>query len=420
MQDRPSGNNNSTKYISTRTLLFHICILSLICANLLGWPLQAISIEQGIDSSNKNDYLGASESNQVMTYTNNKSNVTSEHVLKAKYFIFPSQEAMFNQNVIIAKKSDAAMLSGEWPVEQSRIIASGLESLVKEEDKPKMASVNEWNITGNNGNEILVRLYDTGVSQRPSPVLIFVHGGGWTVGNVDIFDDSIRRLANSSGMVVAAMNYRLAPEHPFPAGLNDVVSTVKWIAENGDNLGINASKIALGGDSAGANLAFAAALVLKDSTKPIEEEREEGGGSEESNLIDALYLLYGPYSPELLSRESMKLFGQGDFGLTYAQMKWAMNQTFQNQSDYSNPLAFPLLADNLTGLPPVYIAAMALDPLKDDSLALANKLEEHGNEYYLSIWPGVAHGALSLIPVTQIQEYLEAMTTYLKGVLLNG
>jgi len=98
-----------------------------------------------------------------------------------------------------------------------------------------------------------------------------------------------------------------------------------------------------------------------------------------------------------------------------------MNRTFQNQSDYSNPLAFPLLADNLTGLPPVYIAAMALDPLKDDSLALADKLEEHGNEYYLSIWPGVAHGALSLIPVTpQIQEYLEAMTTYLKGVLLNS
>ena len=199
----------------------------------------------------------------------------------------------------------------------SRAIASGLASLVMEEDKPKMASINDWNVTGNNGNEILVRLYDPGVSQRPSPVLIFVHGGGWTVGNVDIFDDSIRRLANTSGMVVAAMNYRLAPEHPFPAGLNDVVSTVRWIAENGDNLGI---------DSAGANLAFAAALVLKDSTKLIEEEREDGG-REESTLIDALYL--GPYSPELLSRESMKLFGQGDFGLTYAQMKWAMNQTFQ-------------------------------------------------------------------------------------------
>jgi acetyl esterase len=97
------------------------------------------------------------------------------------------------------------------------------------------------------------------------------------------------------------------------------------------------------------------------------------------------------------------------------------SQTFQNQSDYSNPLAFPLLAENLTGLPPVYIAAMALDPLKDDSLAFATRLEEQGNEYYLTIWPGVAHGALSLIPATpQIQEDLEAMTTYLRGVLPNS
>jgi|ERR687898_2529497 acetyl esterase len=98
-----------------------------------------------------------------------------------------------------------------------------------------------------------------------------------------------------------------------------------------------------------------------------------------------------------------------------------MNQTFQNQSDYSNPLAFPLLAENLIGLPPVYIAAMALDPLKDDSLALATRLEEQGNEYYLTIWPGVAHRALRLIPVTpQIQEYLEVMTTNLRGVLSNS
>ena len=163
-------------------------------------------------------------------------------------------------------------------------------------------------------------------------------------------------------MVVAAMNYRLAPEHPFPAGLNDVVSTVKWIAENGDNLGINADKFALGRDSAGANLAFAAVLVLKDSTKPIEEE--EGGGREESNLVGALYLLYGPYSPELLSRESMKLFGQGEYGLTYAQMEWAINQTFQNQSDYSNPLAFPLLADNLTGHSPCLYCCYGFGPSK--------------------------------------------------------
>lgn len=96
----------------------------------------------------------------------------------------------------------------------------------------------------------------------------------------------------------------------------------------------------------------------------------------------------------------MKTFGNGEFGLTYAQMKWVMNQTFQNiSSDYQNHLAFPLLSKNLTGLPPVYIAAMALDPLKDDSIVLANRLQQEGQEYYLTIWPGVAHGALSTLPL---------------------
>ena len=95
--------------------------------------------------------------------------------------------------------------------------------------------------------------------------MIYVHGGGWIVGSVDIFDDSIRRLANSSGLMVVAMNYRLAPEHPFPAGLDDVVSTIRWIASNGQKIGIDTKKMALGGDSAGANLALSSALTLRDS-----------------------------------------------------------------------------------------------------------------------------------------------------------
>jgi len=207
--------------------------------------------------------------------------------------------------------------------------------------------------------------------------------------------------------MVAAMDYRLAPEHPFPAGLNDVISIVKWIANNGTRIGIDTNKMALGGDSAGANLALSTALALRDSNN-----------KEYHNLIRVLYLLYGPYSPNLLNSTSMKIFGNGEFGLTYAQMKFVMGQTFKNASDYKNSLAFPLLARNLSGLPPMYIAAMALDLLKDDSIKLAHRLQQQWQEYYLSTWPGVAHGALSFIPITpEIQKYLDAMTTYLKGVL---
>jgi acetyl esterase len=233
------------------------------------------------------------------------------------------------------------------------------------------------------------------------------------VGSVDIYDDSIRRLANSSGLMVAAMNYRLAPEHPFPTGLNDVISTVKWIANNGTRLGIDTNKMALGGDSAGANLALATALAFCDSNN----NSNNNTTNQHHNLFRLLYLLYGPYSPDLLNSTSMKMFGNLEFGLTYAQMKFVMSQTFK-ASDYKNPLAFPLLAKNLSGLPPMYIAAMALDPLKDDSIKLADRLQQQGQEYYLTIWPEVSHGALSLIPVTpEIQSYLDAMTTYLRVVL---
>jgi acetyl esterase len=252
--------------------------------------------------------------------------------------------------------------------------------------------------------QIHLRVYDPGVRSKPSPALVFLHAGSWTAGTVDDFDNSVRRLANSSGLLVAAIDYRLAPENPFPAGLNDVIDTVKWIEENSESIGIDPNRIALGGDSAGANLALASAIAL----------RNEGQG----DTLRALYLLNGVYTPEK-NTESMRLFGNGGYGITKIQLQWAMNVTFQRPEDWSNPLAFPVL-DNLTGnLPPMYIAAMALDPLRDESILLSEKLRLAGQEYYLSIWPGVTHGAINLISITpEIQQYVDAMSTYLRGVLM--
>lgn len=171
------------KYISSRALFFQVCTLSLMYVTVLVWPLQATPLQEDISNSDK---LSIGKSNQVIDNTSNKSNVTSGRNVKVEYFMFPTQEAIFNQSINDTKRSDKAMLSGAWSVEQSRAKASGLASLVREEEKPEMASTNEWKIPRVNGNEILVRLYDPGVSQKSSPVLIFVHGGGWTVGNVDI------------------------------------------------------------------------------------------------------------------------------------------------------------------------------------------------------------------------------------------
>ena len=146
----------------------------------------------------------------------------------SNYFIFPSQKTLFEPTAANAtKNTDAAMLSGKWTIQQSRAAANAMLSLLKKGQEPNMKSITDYQIPTSDGkSRMLLRLYDPDVKQRPSPVLIFVHGGGWSVGDVNTFDDSIKRLANSSGLIVAAMNYRLAPEYPFPTGLNDVISTI--------------------------------------------------------------------------------------------------------------------------------------------------------------------------------------------------
>jgi acetyl esterase len=353
----------------------------------------------------------------IATLLNGVDMVQAQQEDKAEeYFIYPSQKELFSglegvfnssQQDSTADRPDATTMS---PEQRRQLAEEGLKSISNPLERPVMASVKDYSVPGPDGNDIRLRVYDPGVANKPAPAIVYIFGGGWTIGNVDAFDDSIRRIANSSGMMVAAMDYRLAPEHPFPAGLDDVVATIRWIGEHGKELGIDSSKMALGGQSAGANLALSTALVLRDSDDPSHNE-----------LVDVLFLVAGPYSPGILNSTSHIMFGQGQFGVQKTTTEDAFNMTFQNTSDYRNPLAFPLLSENLTGLPPVYIAAMSLDPLKDDSLELAERLREGGQEYYLTIWPGVGHSALVMIPVTpETQAQLDAMTVFLRGVLTDN
>lgn len=271
----------------------------------------------------------------------------------------------------------------------------------------KLASITDYNITGTDGNNtIRVRFYDPGVQDKPAPLLIYVYGGG---GNMDFYDPGLRHLANSIGFMVATMDYRFVP---FPASLDDVVASVRWIHQNSGNLGVDSQRIALGGVSRGANLALSTALVLRDS-----------GNIEEQNLIRVLYLLNGYYSPNVLESRSMEMFGHGIDLITYEDTKMLFDQFLQNKSDYSNPLAFPILSKSLAGLPPVYIVASGIDPVRDESVELAVRLEEEGQEHYLSVWPGVGHNAGSFIfapVIPELKTYLDSMTVYLRGVLTNS
>ena len=338
--------------------------------------------------------VSTASSGQVGTRAVNDTNLFTPLAADnaSSYFIFPSQHEIFS-NIDEGNGQEGAQAAA---------------SLSQGNDSMEMAAISDYQIPGPDGNNINLRVYDPSEDKKSSsPLLIHVYGGG---GMMDFFDASMRRLANSTGFMVATMNYG---QGPFPAALNDVISTIRWIAENGkDRLGIDPSTIALGGHSFGANMALSTALALKDSHKP-----------EERDLVKVLYLLNGFYSPDVLSSKSMEMFGQGQHGLSYEDAKMAFDHIFQNKSDYSNPRAFPLLAQNMTGLPPVYIVAAGVDPAKDESIDLANRLRDAGQEYYLTIWPGVGHSSGSLIFTDQtpeIQEYLEAMTIYLRAELSNS
>lgn len=253
------------------------------------------------------------------------------------YFVLQSQQELFN-----------AVNTGQAEEIFAKIGQAATEI--------KMASITDYNITGSDGNNntIRVRFYDPGVQSKPAPLLIYLYGRAGEERYMDSSDPGLRVLANSTGFMVATMDYRFAP---FSVSLDDVVATVRWIHQNSEQLGVDSQRIALGGESRGASLALSTALVLRDS-----------GNIEDQNLVHVLYLLNGYYSPDLLESKSVKMFGNGTDLITSEDIEMIFDQIHQNKSDYRNPLAFPLLSKNLEGLPPMYIVASGIDPVRDESI----------------------------------------------------
>jgi acetyl esterase len=200
-------------------------------------------------------------------------------------------------------------------------------------------------------------------------LVLFVHGGGWTFGSPASHDRFARLLARDSGAAVLMPDYRLAPEHPAPAAIDDVLSVIADLRA----VVPNETKLILCGDSAGANIALAAALA-----RP-------------ARPIAMLSLLYGCYAP-VFDTGSHQRNGDGRFGLTTARMRWYWNNWLGAAAD---PRAAPLNGD-LDGLPPCYLLAAALDPLCDDSLMLADRLTQAGVPFRLDVAPGVVHGFLQM------------------------
>lgn len=246
-------------------------------------------------------------------------------------------------------------------------------------EKPDLELVEDFFIPGPAG-DVPVRHYRAhhdGEDGRP--VAIFLHGGGWIVGSRDTHDRMCRLLAVESGWDVLSVDYRLAPENPFPASVEDCFAAVDWVASDGVSRGLDPTRIALAGDSAGANMA-AACLI---------HARDKGLGGH----LRAGLLFYGAYG--LKDGVSHRMWGGPEDGLSADDLKFYRDCLFGETGNYNDP-RYNILAAPLAGLPPLHILEVAMDPLADDSRALAQSAEASGVQVDHIVAESVLHGYLHM------------------------
>ena len=241
-----------------------------------------------------------------------------------------------------------------------------------------VASVRDHTITGK-GGALRLRSY-RGIGTQPDellPCMVFLHGGGWVIGNLESHDRLCRRLANKARISVVAVDYRLAPEHRFPAALDDSAAALQWVSDNLQTLGIAAGRIAIGGDSAGGNLAAALALMGRDGTAPP----------------TIFQLLIYPVVDLTASSDSYRKVTAG-FPLTAATMHYFIDLYTPQASDRLDWRASPLKAPSLAGAPPALVVTVANDPLCDEGRAYARRLEDDGGRVMSLHMSDHQHGML--------------------------
>jgi acetyl esterase len=245
------------------------------------------------------------------------------------------------------------------------------------ENLEPVGKVEDRMIPGADG-EISVRVY-TPEGTGPFPVLVYYHGGGWVIGNLDAYDPTCRALTNAVRCVVVSIEYRLAPEHKFPAAPEDCYAALQWVGANADGINGDPMRIAIGGDSAGGNLTAVVAQMSRD----------RGGVRPVYQLLVYPVTDHGYDTPSY--RENAD-----DYLLTKDAMVWFWNHYLGSESDGNSPLASPLRADNLRDLPPALVITAEFDPLRDEGEAYAAKLRDAGVPVMLTRYDGMIHGFFSL------------------------
>lgn len=250
---------------------------------------------------------------------------------------------------------------------------------------------------------LAVRVYRP-AADRPLPVLIYFYGGGWTLGNLETCDAVCRRLANSTPCLVVSASYRLAPENPFPAAVHDCYAAAKEIVERAQAYGGDPARVAVGGDSAGGNLAAVVALMARDA-----------GGPE----LAAQLLVY-PNTDSLAETASMAENDDAVF-FNHRSVAWYRSHYLADPADAANPLVSPLRAEDLSGLPPALVITAEFDPLRDEGEEYAKRLADSGVPARISRYDGMIHGFFSMSGILDAGgQALAEAAEFLGSTLQNG
>ncbi|HTR87873.1 MAG TPA: alpha/beta hydrolase [Reyranella sp.] len=244
--------------------------------------------------------------------------------------------------------------------------------------RPDGVAIGNRSIPGPGGN-IPVRFYrpETATSDARLPGLVYAHGGGWVFGNLESHDVLCAQLALEAGIAVAAVDYRLAPETRFPGAFDDVIAVLKWVTSHGASVGIDANRLAVGGDSAGGNLAAAAALWARDNGVKLR-----------------MQLLAYPVLDAVGRTESYRLFYDG-YGLGGETMEWFFDHYTPDKATRGDWRISPLRAQSVANLAPALVVTAGYDPLRDEGRAYAWRLQKEGTVCDLVEFGGMLHGFLS-------------------------
>jgi acetyl esterase len=241
-----------------------------------------------------------------------------------------------------------------------------------------VAAVRDLRVPGPVGPIALRAYFPT--SRGRSPIVIYFHGGGWVTGDIDTHDAQARVLCNRTGSIVLSVDYRLAPEAPFPAAVADAYAATCWAAENAArDLGGDSETLSVAGESSGGNLAAAVALQARDQAGPA---------------IRAQALVYPALDPTM-AYPSIAEYADG-YDISADDLRWFYRNYLPDPTTYSHPLASPLAATSLAELPPTAIAVAEFDPLRDEGVAFASRLAEAGVEVVLRDYPSLVHGFFAM------------------------